>query len=157
MISEKTFHRWLNVTLWAGILAAVLVSGFFFRTFHIPSSSMEPTLMTGDVIVVRKNAKPKRGDVVVFSYTANDRYYVKRCVAMEGDTVSIHDGKLWVNGVAQEEPYLNDTYIYGDLAEQTVPDGCFFALGDNRNSSVDSRIFGCVELKAILGVVNGKV
>ena len=89
-----------------------------------------------------------RGEVLVFhppadSYTGNKTDLVKRVVAMGGDRVQIRDGALYLNGKAQQEPYIKEP-MQGEFPEHTVAEGCFYTLGDNRNNSHDSRYFGDV-------------
>jgi signal peptidase I len=140
----------------AAFILALLIQQFIVKPFYIPSESMEPTLVEGDRVLVNRFIyrfrDPERGDVVVFHPpTAPDEDYIKRVVAVSGDSVEVKDGKLYVNGEPQDEPYLAEAFIQGTFPAETVPDGYVFAMGDNRNRSGDSRVFGPVGLDAILG------
>lgn len=140
----------------AAFVLALVIQQFVVKPFYIPSESMEPTLVEGDRVLVNRFvyrfSEPKRGDVVVFHPPiAPDEDYIKRVVAVGGDSVEVKEGKLFVNGVPQVEPYLNEQEIQGVFPLETVPEGYIFAMGDNRNRSGDSRVFGPVSLDAILG------
>jgi signal peptidase I len=120
------------------------------RSYYIPSESNIPTLQVNDYILVDAHSRPlHRGDMVVFHppqehYSGSHSDLIKRLVAVGGESVEIKDGKFWLNGVVQDEPYLAEQRIQGDFPQITVPPGHFFMLGDNRNNSSDSRVFGCV-------------
>jgi len=140
----------------AAFILALIIQQFVVKPFYIPSESMEPTLVKGDRVLVNRFeyrfTDPKPGDVVVFHPPISpDEDYIKRVVAVGGDTVEVKDGSLYVNGVAQVEPYLKQPFIEGTFPQETVPEGYIFAMGDNRNRSGDSRVFGPVKLDAILG------
>jgi signal peptidase I len=142
----------------AAFVLALLIQQFIVKPFAIPSPSMEPTLEVGDRVLVSRLTyhfrDPERGDIIVFDppgYESPDPF-IKRVVAVGGDTVAVHDGVLWVNGTAQDEPYLKEDYIVEDFAEVTIEPGWVWAMGDNRNNSGDSRVFGPVSEDAIIGV-----
>jgi signal peptidase I len=143
------------------IVAFALVFGFVrpfvVEAFYIPSESMVPTLEIGDRVLTNKFIyrfeDPERGDVVVFrSVEGGDEDLIKRVVGVPGDTVSVRDGTLFVNGEAQKEPYVNqdapDINTYGPMR---VPDDSVFCMGDNRSNSRDSRFFGPVPYESIEG------
>jgi signal peptidase I len=144
------------VIVTAAFVIALLVQAFLVKPFTIHQVSMRPTLEEGDRILLSrlsyKFGSPGRGDVVVFHSPINaDEDLVKRIVAVENDRVAVHDGKLYVNGVAQTEPYLLEQDFGGDMAETTVPAGHVFVMGDNRNNSGDSRLFGPIPTNSIIG------
>ncbi len=145
------------------LLAAVLLTGIFlvfFRASLVRGSSMEPTLRNGDCIFVRTAGydSPARGDIVAIkAKNQEDRHLIKRVIALGGDTVQIdfETGMVFVNGQLLEEPYISEpTRLAGDMTfPVTVPSGCCFVLGDNRNHSQDSRsaALGFVPLEDIEG------
>jgi signal peptidase I len=140
----------------AAFAIALLVQWLLIKPFTIHQISMEPTLMEGDHILINRLTyhfrDPEAGDVVVFDSPINeDEDLVKRVVAVGGDTVAIHDGSLYVNGAAQDEPYLLEQNFRGEEAETVIPPGSVFVMGDNRNNSGDSRIFGPVSIDSIIG------
>ncbi|MDQ7819851.1 MAG: signal peptidase I [Armatimonadota bacterium] len=151
-------------TLDASIVAAglsLLIITFVVQAFFIPSGSMEPTLQVGDRILVAKFAyrlSPiRRGDVIVFHYPLNPgKDFVKRVVALGGETVELRDGVVLINDTPVTQlsaPEADDagracTTNYGP---QTVPRGYLFVLGDNRCNSEDSRFFGFVPEQNVVG------
>jgi signal peptidase I len=141
----------------AAFVLAILIQQFIVKPFAIPSPSMEPTLVEGDRVLVNRLSyhfrSPERGDVIVFHppLIEDSEPYIKRVVAIAGDRVSLHDGQIWLNGVAQEEPFIKEHPILGDFAEVTISEGCVWVMGDNRNNSGDSRRFGEVSTDRIIG------
>lgn len=166
----------IEALVFAGILA-LLLKTFVFQLFKIPSGSMEPTLLVGDQLVVFKFSygiqlplthihlfkdwKPKRGDVIVFRYPKDPSTdFIKRVIAVGGETVEIRAKEIYINGERIEDPwgvydrsrdlparFYNRDY-YGPV---TVPEGKLFVMGDNRDNSHDSRFWGFVDLDAVLG------
>lgn len=135
---------------------ALLIQQFVVKPFYIPSESMENTLLKGNRVLVNRFVyrftDPKPGDVVVFHPPSSPKEdYIKRVVAVAGDTVAVRDGRLYVNGVPKDEPYLKQQFIEGTFPEEKVPADSFWAMGDNRNQSGDSRKFGPVKIDKILG------
>ena len=137
------------------ILVVVLLRIFVWQPYVIPSGSMEPTLRPGDRILVNRlttsYVTPARGDIVVFAYPKNPaRTFVKRVIALEGETVELRDNQVFVNGRLLNEPYLHQG-DYPPFGPQTVPRGSVFVLGDNRRESGDSRDWGLLPKNYILG------
>lgn len=156
---------------------ALLIRTFVVQAFKIPSGSMEPTLLVGDYLLVNKFIygykfplinkrvltfkKPERGDVIVFKYPVDpDKDFIKRVVAVEGDTVEIRDKKLYINNQLFETPqavYRDPVIIPKELAPRDnygpvrVPKDSLFVMGDNRDSSLDSRFWGFVHLNDLRG------
>ena len=147
------------------LLAALLLAGgsmFFVRASLVRGSSMEPTLLDGDCILVwmAGGQGPERGDLVAIRARDKEgKHLIKRVIAKGGDTVQIdfEGGLVFVNGQRLEEPYVQEaTHLSGDIAfPVTVPEGCCFVLGDNRNHSQDSRssVLGFVPREDIEGKV----
>jgi signal peptidase I len=134
--------RELPILLLIALLAALLIRAFLFQVFSIPSVSMRPTLERGDRVLVCEICGVvddlDRGDVIVFE-GPDGQDYIKRVAGLPGDVVELHEGTLFVNGEAIDEPYLaaiEDATPYGPTR---VPDGMLFVLGDNRARSGDSR------------------
>ena len=147
------------------LLIALFIRTFIVQAFRIPSGSMIPTLLVGDHILVNKLVyrfgDPKRLDVVVFRFPLDRRKdYIKRVIGLPGDRVEIVDKVVYINGKPLKEPYVQHTDPriiprgvqprdnYGPVV---VPPGHYFVMGDNRDSSYDSRFWGFVSRKAFIG------
>ncbi len=140
----------------AAFALALLVQAFLVKPFTIHQVSMRPTLEEGDRVLLSRITyhfrEPARGDVVVFHSPINaGEDLVKRVVGTPGDRISVGDGRLYVNGVAQSEPYLLEPDFAGEFPETVIPDGEVFVMGDNRNNSGDSRLFGPIAQSSIIG------
>lgn len=141
-------------------LAYVIVYSVGMRT-SVVGDSMEPVLYNGEEIlmnrVIYRLSSPKRGDVVVFlpNGNQNSHYYVKRVIGLPGETIHIQDGSVYVDGILLEEDEAFDKIIDAGIAqnELTLEPNEFFVLGDNRNSSEDSRSgnIGAVRKDNIIG------
>jgi signal peptidase I len=133
------------------------VRPFVVEAFVIPSESMVPTLEVGDRVLANKFvyrfAEPERGDVVVFrSVEGGEEDLIKRVVATEGQTVSVEDGTLLLDGVPQDDSYTNaELPDVSYSVPRTVPEDHVFVMGDNRANSRDSRVFGPVPEENIEG------
>ncbi len=160
--TKKAILEWVEALLIAGIIALVIRT-FVVSPFKIPSSSMRPTLMEGDRIFVSKFIyrfrAPRRGEVIVFRYPENPKKaYIKRLVAFGGEVVEIIDGSLFIDGESVNSPEnLSQHYYYnrGNFGKEghpiSVPVGKFYVLGDNSANSRDSRIWGYVPKKNLIG------
>jgi signal peptidase I len=147
--------------LWA-VALALLIRTFIMAPFKIPSGSMRPTLIEGDRILVNKFIyrfqTPKRGDIIVFRYPEDPkRPFIKRLAAVGGDTLEIRGGKVYVNnellsaGAFATGRYYNQGSFGESGTPITVPAGHYFVLGDNSLSSHDSRFWGFVPKKHLIG------
>lgn len=171
--ARTVLREYLDAFIVAGLVALLLIT-FVVRTFYIPSGSMEPTLQIHDVLLVNefeyRFTKPHEGDIVVFPpplISKDD--FIKRTIGLPGDQIRVHDGVVYRNGVAMNEPYIaekpnyelqvRDYGIYVDgnpldpsmanipprstwSAPDRIPNGCYLMFGDNRNNSEDSHIWG---------------
>jgi signal peptidase I len=140
----------------AAFVLALLIQQFIVKPFYIPSESMENTLVKGDRVLVSRFTyrfgQPHRGDIVVFHPPSDQTQdYIKRVVGVAGDTVAVRDGRLYINGVVQDEPYVKEPRMVVDFDQKTVPQGSIFVMGDNRNNSGDSRVFGPVKVNEVVG------
>ena len=151
---------WENIKMIIFVLIFVLVvNNFLIINAKIPSPSMENTIMTGDRIFGNRLAyvlgDPQRFDIVIFRYPDDEsQLFIKRIIGLPGETVEIIDGKVYIDG---SETPLDDSFTpetpTGNYGPYTVPENCYFMLGDNRNNSKDSRFWQntFVERDAILG------
>ena len=154
--------EWANSIIVALVLT-LIIRTFVVQAFKIPSGSMLPTLQIGDKLFVNKYVyrfePPKRGDIIVFRYPVDPKKdFIKRLVGLPGETVEIHDGKIYVGGKALEDPasfgkvYYYNHDPYGGPGEKIkVPENAYYVLGDNSANSTDSRFWGFVPKKNLLG------
>ena len=158
---KSAFRENVESVLWA-IAIALIIRTFIIAPFKIPSGSMQPTLLIGDRILVNKFIyrfrEPRRGDVIVFRYPEDPkRPFIKRLIGLPGDKVEIKDGRVLVNDAALDPTLARASYYYnqGEYAQEgksiAVPDGMYFVLGDNSASSHDSRFWGYVPKKLLIG------
>ncbi|OGW77197.1 MAG: signal peptidase I [Omnitrophica bacterium RIFCSPLOWO2_02_FULL_45_16] len=177
MIRDKIrseIREWAESIIIALILA-LIIRAFFVQAFKIPSGSMIPTFEIGDRIFVNKlvygaripftNVRlpalkaPQRGDVIIFvSPETPTKDFVKRLIAFEGETVEIKDGNIYINGRAlngsipiQSKYYYNQGNYGKEGEPTTVPKGSYYALGDNSANSRDSRYWGFIPKKNLIG------
>ncbi|MCP6760565.1 MAG: signal peptidase I [Fischerella sp. CENA71] len=158
---------WRSVRENLGLIAIALVLAFLIRTFiaeprYIPSDSMVPTLHTGDRLVVEKISysfqPPHLGDIIVFQPPETlqqrgypkDQAFIKRIIGEPGQTVAITGGKVYINGKPLQEDYIAEPPIQ-PFTQVRVPENEFFVMGDNRNDSNDSRYWGFLPRKNIIG------
>lgn len=153
---KKSLFRELTESIVIAVLLALVIRLFILEPFYIPSGSMEPTLQEGDRIIVSKLnyhfQEPARGDVVVFKYPLDqDRNFVKRVIAKEKETVVLNSSRLYINGEPVPEDYLPAGLRFSDYGPKLVPQDSFLVLGDNRNNSEDSRVWGFLPRDLIIG------
>ncbi|MBN1756160.1 signal peptidase I [bacterium] len=161
---EKSRSReWIETIIYSLIIALILRT-FVVQAFKIPSGSMEETLLIGDLLLAEKITyrlrDPNPGDIVIFKYPLNPKKdYIKRCVAVEGQTVELKDKILYIDGLPfPDSPgvkYIDShilpaTYSNRDnFGPYKVPQDCYFMMGDNRDNSRDSRFWGPLHEKYI--------
>lgn len=180
-IRKKSVVREYAESIIIAILLALLIRAFVIQAFKIPSGSMKPTLQVGDHILVNKFiygiklripftalnyslvpiGSPKRNDVVVFIFPKEtNKDFIKRVIGLPGDTVQIKDKKVYINNQPMVDPHgtYTDQRIIPEMEQPrdntgpiVVPPNMFFVMGDNRDESYDSRFWGFVDQKQILG------
>lgn len=136
------------------ICAIIIILSRFFWVGYIPSESMEPTLNVGQRVVCDRTVDEyARQDIIVFKM--DEELLVKRIIGLPGDVIDINFGRVFVNGGAINEEYLPEGTITEDegTTKYTVPENCVFVLGDNRCNSMDSRVYGFINIDDIEGKV----
>ena len=141
-------------TIAPAFVIALLINLFLAQSTYVYGHSMEPNLHSDQRLVVEKVTyrlrSPQRGDIVVIDVETCEIPLIKRVIGLPGETVSIHDNQVFINGQPLDEEYLDDV-VQRDYGPQRVPAGHVFVLGDNRGASNDSRYFGAVSLDQVLG------
>jgi signal peptidase I len=148
--------------LLVALILALIVRAYVAEPRFIPSDSMMPTLHIGDRLVVEKMSYrfdlPKFGDIVVFDPPpqlqeqgySKDQAFIKRIIGRPGETIEIKSGKVYVDDRPLQESYIAEAPKYL-MSPATVPEGSFFVMGDNRNNSNDSHVWGFLPKEYILG------
>jgi signal peptidase I len=155
---KEELVAWVK-TLMSAAVYAVLIVTFLFQVARVEGQSMAPTLEDQDRLIVNKLVyrigEPRRGDIVMLYYPLNpEKSFVKRVIAEEGDTVRIVDGRVYVNDIPLKDDYVASEYrSHDDYGPQVIPEGYDFVMGDHRNNSSDSRHWGMVPKKYIIGKV----
>ncbi len=156
-IRDELF-AWVK-TLFSAAVYATLIVTFGFQVARVEGMSMAPTLEDQDRLIVNKLiyrlSPPRRGDIVMLYYPLNpDKSFVKRVVAEEADTVRIIDGRVYVNDLPVDDSFVPPEYqSHDNLGPMVVQEGYYFVMGDHRNNSSDSRHWGLVPKKYIIGKV----
>ena len=177
MSQQKSKFREYVEAIILAIVIALFVRTFVIQAYKIPSGSMKPTLQIGDHILVSKFnygiklpflrttlipvGAPQRGDIVVFIYPEDrSKDFIKRLIGVPGDTIEIRNKKIFINGLPYSDKhgvYVDNFIIPGAVQPRdnfgpvTVPEGSLFVMGDNRDESYDSRFWGFVSKKDVLG------
>jgi signal peptidase I len=176
-MGKKKFIKEYLEPIVIAVLIALFIRTFIVQAFKIPSSSMEPTLLVGDHLLVNKfiygvkfpftdtkcfqYKRPKRGDVIVFIYPRDrSKDFIKRVIATEGEKVEVVRNKIYIGDKVIDDPwghyheegswtkYLQPMEKFGPVV---VPKDCLFVMGDNRDNSQDSRFWGFVNTNAVRG------
>jgi signal peptidase I len=166
--SAKKSDLWRNfkensLTVFVALALALVIRLFIAEPRYIPSESMFPTLATGDRLVVEKVGyrfhPPDKGDIIVFQPPEmlrlignfdQSQAFIKRAIAQAGDTVAVKNGIVYVNKQPLMEDYIAAPPEY-ELIPVTVPEGQLFVMGDNRNNSNDSHIWGFLPAENVIG------
>ena len=177
MSQQKSKFREYVEAIILAIVIALFIRTFVIQAYKIPSGSMKPTLQIGDHILVSKFnygiklpflrttlipvGAPQRGDIVVFIYPEDrSKDFIKRLIGLPGDTIEIRNKKIFINGLPYSDMhgvYVDNLIIPGAVQPRdnfgpvTVPEGSLFVMGDNRDESYDSRFWGFVSKKDVLG------
>lgn len=167
---QKELLEWIKALAIAALLVFVIRT-FLFAPFIVDGDSMLPNFETRERVIVNKLIydirAPKRGEVVVFYVPQEDRDFIKRVIAVPGDTIRYEGDDLFINGEQVDEPYIREAVerakeagtIFNTagnfpndiIKEGAVPEGMVFAMGDNRRNSRDSRAIGFIEYDNIIG------
>ncbi len=163
--SEQTIGQhiweWFKVIVVA-LIISLPIRYFIAEPFIVNGASMDPTFSTGQFLIVDRLTyrfeKPERGDVIVFEYPNNpDIYYIKRIIALPGETIKVVSGKVTIfnkenlDGFSLDESYVSTTHASTENFEKTLPENHYFVMGDNRSQSSDSRVWGSLEFERIVG------
>ncbi len=141
-------------------LVLVLILTSVIKPTIVKESSMEPTLFENHYLIVSKLAyktgEMQRGDIIVFeseleTEDGDKKLLIKRIVGLPGETVTISNGEVYIDGQILEEDYLKDGITPGEITDCLVPEGQLFVMGDNRAVSIDSRELGCIDADTVMG------
>lgn len=145
-------------TIIVSLVAVYLIRSFIVQPFYVRGASMEPNFEDGQYLIINEIGyrfeKPERGDVIVFRYPLDpSEYFIKRVIGLPGDMVEIDDGRVFVNGNELEESYIpRGVFTYGKTKISLSPTE-YYVLGDNRPASSDSRRWGVLPARNIVGRV----
>jgi len=169
---QQKVRREIIAWFWVA-LVFLLINGTIGQARVIPSGSMENTLLVGDHLIMSRLGydagipftnlhvplwrNPKRQQIIIFKppFDPTQPDYVKRAIGLPGDIIDIHDNAVWINGKMLREEYMLGKSERVESSEfkmpYKIPDNCYFAMGDNREHSYDSRFWGCVPRQNIIG------
>jgi signal peptidase I len=153
---SRHLHLWLRDVI-VSVIVSFLIITFLYQPVRVEGTSMLPELRDQDRLFINKFVyrfeNVSRGDVVVFRYPRDpSKSYIKRVIALPGDTIRIDDGHVYVNGARLLEPYVPKAYRDSrSMGEMTIPPDEYFVMGDHRSISSDSRDFGPVDRNLIYG------
>ncbi|MBE6369461.1 MAG: signal peptidase I [Lentisphaerae bacterium] len=146
-------NRWFFLRLAVTVVLAVIIFKYLLVPCVISGASMEPTVHSSGFTFCWRGSywrkAPQRGDIVIIKYD-NNIYFLKRIVGLPGETVEFRDGKLFINGIAQDEPYVKFNSDW-NMHPETVESGHFYVVGDNRSMPIVQHQKGAVRAKRIIG------
>ena len=155
---KKIIREWVE-TIVVALVLALIIRAFVVQVFYIPSGSMEPTLNIKDRIVVNKFIywfrEPRREEIIVFKLPERpgqpSKDLIKRIIGLPNETLEVKDGIVFVNAMPLSENHLmvRDRAHFGPVK---IPEGSYFMMGDNRGNSADSRYWGFLPKKNIIGL-----
>ena len=149
---KREIYGWV-FSLLAAIVIALTLRLFVFEFIRVDGESMIPTLQDEEYVFMERVtywfSEPQRGDIVICHFPNSTDTYVKRVIGIGGDTLRVTDGILYINGEANTDYFSERMNM--ETSEFSVPEGCVFVMGDNRNNSTDSRIVGALKLDMVLG------
>ncbi len=157
---KKSIIREYIEAMLVAVVLALIIRTFVIQAFKIPSGSMLETLQIGDHVLVNKFiftfADPERGDIIVFKYPVDKtRDFIKRIVGLPGETLEIRNRVVYINGAPLKEDYAIYTASeftgYTNLSPRRIPPDSYFMMGDNRDNSMDSRVWGFLKRDLIRG------
>lgn len=171
IMGKKKFVKEYIEPIVIAVLIALFIRAFIIQAFKIPSSSMEPTLLVGDYLLVNKfiygvripysnikffeYKKPKRGDIIVFIFPKDRKKdFIKRVIGTEGEKVTILHNKIYIDDKLIDDPWGHFTRPRSSIEDYgpvKVPEGSLFVMGDNRDNSQDSRFWGFVNINEVKG------
>ena len=170
-MGKKKFIKEYIEPIVIAVLIALFIRAFIVQAFKIPSSSMEPTLLVGDYLLVNKfiygvripysdiklfeYKKPKRGDIIVFIFPKDRKKdFIKRVIGTEGEKLTILHNKIYIDDKLIDDPWGHFTIPRSSIEDYgpvKVPEGSLFVMGDNRDNSQDSRFWGFVKTNEVKG------
>ncbi|GIO10835.1 signal peptidase I [Cohnella xylanilytica] len=162
--ASNELKEWIKALAIAAVLV-IVIRWLLVSPFIVDGESMEPNFQDRERIIVNMVLydfrKPKQGEVIVFHVPEENRDFIKRVIAVPGDTVKVEGDTVYVNGKPLDEPYLKEAleqahaegreYNNTDFEEGTVPEGQLFVMGDNRSNSKDSRMIGYIPMSRVVG------
>jgi signal peptidase I len=159
-VNMKELKEWIKDILIAVIIAVIILQ--FIKPTFVRETSMLPTLQEYNFLFLSKQSyhfgEPKHGDIIVFhtklkTQTGSEKMLIKRVIGLPGDSITIEDGKVYINGEEQDQSYTKDGYTNGYIKDLVVPKGELFCMGDNRLNSIDSRdpSVGMVKISDVYG------